>query len=298
MSTSSSESALPTAQQTGTKLLWLDLTRKCQLACSHCYNESGPRGTHGTMTREDWLSVLDQAAACGIERIQFIGGEPTMHPHFAELVDHALNVGLHVEVYSNLVHVSNECWEVFQRKGLSLATSYYSDKAEQHNEVTGRPSHARTRGNIERAVGLGIPLRVGIVDGGNGQRVDEARQHLEGMGVTRISVDHVRLFGRGAEGQAPDASGLCGRCGTGRAVISPTGEVAPCVFSTWMGVGNVREAPLASILSGTAMSEATESIRTAVGRGGDEDDDSGSCDPVGDGECSPGYPSSSCSPRS
>ncbi|MEU8913011.1 radical SAM protein [Streptomyces nigrescens] len=112
--------------------------------------------------------------------MQFIGGEPTMHLHFAELVDHALNVGLHVEVYSNLVHVSAECWEVFQRDGLSLATSYYSDQAEQHNAVTGRPSHARTRVNIERAVGLGIPLRVGIIDGGNGQRVDEAREDLKG----------------------------------------------------------------------------------------------------------------------
>ncbi|MGA4879615.1 radical SAM/SPASM domain-containing protein [Streptomyces lydicamycinicus] len=303
MPTISSESALPTEQQTATKLLWLDLTRKCQLACKQCYNASGPDGTHGSMRREDWLNVLDQAAACGVERIQFIGGEPTMHLHFAELVDHALNVGLHVEVYSNLVHVSAECWEVFQRDGLSLATSYYSDLAEQHNAVTGRPSHARTRGNIERAVGLGIPLRVGIIDGGNGQRVDEAREDLKGMGVSRISVDHVRPFGRGAEGQAPDATSLCGRCGAGRAVISPSGEVAPCVFSTWMGVGKVQDAPLASILNGTAMSEATKSIRRAVGRGGDEDDDnsgdsSGSCGPVGDGECSPGYPSSSCSPRS
>lgn len=301
MSTISSESALPTIHQTTTKLLWLDLTRKCQLKCKQCYNASGPEGSHGSMTREDWLNVMDQAATCGVEKIQFIGGEPTMHPHFAELVDHALNVGLDVEVYSNLVHVSNECWEVFQRKGLSLATSYYSDKAKQHNEVTGRPSHARTRGNIERAVGLGIPLRVGIIDGGNGQRVDEARQDLKGMGVTRIAVDHVRPFGRGAEGEGPKISSLCGRCGIGRAVISPTGEVAPCVFSNWMGVGNVHDAPLASILNGTAMSEATKSIRSVLGRGGnedDDDDDSGSCGPVGDGECSPGYPSSSCSPRS
>lgn len=298
MSTISSASALPTEQQTAMKLLWLDLTRKCQLACNQCYNVSGPEGTHGSMSRENWLKVLDQAAACGVERIQFIGGEPTMHPHFAELVDHALNVGVPVEVYTNLVHVSNECGEIFQRDGLSLATSYYSDQAEQHNAVTGRPSHARTRGNIEWAAGLGIPLRVGIIDNGNGQRVDEAREDLEAMGVSRIAVDHVRPFGRGAEGQAPEAAGLCGRCETGRAVVSPTGEVAPCVFSTWMGVGNIQDAPLASILNGTAMSEATKSIRRAVGRGGDEDDNSGSCGPVGDGECTPGYPSSSCSPRS
>lgn len=61
-------------EKTATRLLWLDLTRKCQLNCTHCYNASGPDGTHGTMAREDWISVLDQAAACGVRNIQFIGG--------------------------------------------------------------------------------------------------------------------------------------------------------------------------------------------------------------------------------
>lgn len=41
-----------------TRLLWLDLTRRCQLECGHCYNDSGPKGTHGSMEREDWLGVL------------------------------------------------------------------------------------------------------------------------------------------------------------------------------------------------------------------------------------------------
>lgn len=138
------------AEKTTTRLLWLDLTRKCQLNCTHCYNASGPDGTHGTMTGEDWISVLDQATAYGVRNIQFIGGEPTMHPDFTDLVDHALTIGLHVEVFSNLVHVSNECWEIFQRRGVSLATSYYSDRAEEHEGMTRRRSHDRTRTNIER----------------------------------------------------------------------------------------------------------------------------------------------------
>ncbi|WP_431358598.1 hypothetical protein [Streptomyces albus] len=56
------------------------------------------------------------------------------------------------------------------------------------------------------------------------------------------------------------------------------------------------------------MSEAQGRIRSVVaarGGGGDDDGDSsggsggsnGDCYPVGDGECSPGFPSSSCSPR-
>jgi molybdenum cofactor biosynthesis enzyme MoaA len=56
--------------------LWLDISRACNLACSHCYNGSGPDGGHGAMRREDWLNVLDQAAVSGVRMVQLIGGEP------------------------------------------------------------------------------------------------------------------------------------------------------------------------------------------------------------------------------
>jgi MoaA/NifB/PqqE/SkfB family radical SAM enzyme len=281
---------LPT--RTATELLWLDLTRKCQLECIHCYNESGPTGGHGTMSREDWLSLLDQAAACGVREVQFIGGEPTMHPDFPALVDHALTSGLSVEVYSNLVHVSAECWQLFERQGLRLATSYYSDNRAEHDAITGRPSHGRTRMNIAEAVRRGIPLRVGIIAGSESQRVSQARQDLESLGVTRVRVDRARPFGRGGQGLAPDMGNLCGRCGTNRAAVSPTGDVSPCVFSGWLSVGNVKDAPLASILTGPAMSQTTASIRSRRNPEG-----LAACTPDTDDECSPGTPGSECTPR-
>lgn len=78
------------------------------------------------MTRANWVRVLDQAAAMRVEMVQFIGGEPTLHPDLPQLIEHALVHGLDVEVFSNLVHVTDALWEVFARPGVSLATSYYS----------------------------------------------------------------------------------------------------------------------------------------------------------------------------
>ncbi|MGH3779149.1 MAG: radical SAM protein [Pseudonocardiaceae bacterium] len=62
----------------GLSFVWLEITGKCQLECVHCYADSGPQGTHGTMTTEDWVVVIGQAAALGTRMIQFIGGEPTL----------------------------------------------------------------------------------------------------------------------------------------------------------------------------------------------------------------------------
>ena len=44
------------------RFLWLEITGKCQLACEHCYAESGPKGTNGVMTVEDWQRVIDEAS--------------------------------------------------------------------------------------------------------------------------------------------------------------------------------------------------------------------------------------------
>jgi sulfatase maturation enzyme AslB (radical SAM superfamily) len=279
-----------------TRMLWLDLTRKCQLECAHCYNDSGPRGGHGTMTRDDWIRVVDEAAADGVRHVQLIGGEPTLHPDGLDIAEHALAVGMRVEVFSNLVHVSVEWWDLLGRDGMSLATSYYAKDAGTHNRTTGRPSHRHTRANIRKAVVMGLPLRVGIITTGH-EGLEAARRDLEDLGVTRISVDHVRPFGRGADGQAPDVSGLCGACGDGRAAVGPDGTVSPCIMSAWMGVGNAQDEPLAGILAGAPMTQARNTITAG------KKDDQGQNPPPNpkpcgpDRWCSPGSPDSGCIPR-
>ncbi len=62
-----------------------------------------------------------------------------MHPDALSLTEHALDLGLSVEVFTNLVHVSPRWWDLFQRAGVSVATSYYSADPAEHNAVTRRP---------------------------------------------------------------------------------------------------------------------------------------------------------------
>ncbi|WP_407659385.1 SPASM domain-containing protein [Lipingzhangella rawalii] len=103
--------------------------------------------------------------------------------------------------------------------------------------------------------------------------------------------------GRGGDGAEPDASQLCGQCGKGAACVSPTGTVSPCVFSTWITVGNVHSDPLAAILRGAAMDEANAAIRAEAREGCNPcSPNSGSnCDPnLG---CNPGVGGSECDPR-
>jgi hypothetical protein len=117
-----------------------------------------------------------------------------------------------------------EHWAVFARPGVSLATSYYCDTDDGHDEVTGRDgSHAVTRANIIEALRRGIHVQVGIIAVLDGQRVEQARADLESLGVTSTHIDRVRGVGNAAK-TLPSTSALCGNCANGTAAVMPDGS--------------------------------------------------------------------------
>jgi MoaA/NifB/PqqE/SkfB family radical SAM enzyme len=268
-----------------TNFLWLEITGRCQLQCGHCYNSSGPDGTSGAMTTDDWRKVITDAAAAGVGMVQFIGGEPTLHPDLPGLIRYALDAGLRVEVYTNLVHVRPDVWEAFELPGVSLATSFYTDNRAQHQQITGRDTLRQTTANIELAVLYDIPIRVGMVRILDDQRVEAAAALLERLGVTSISIDRERKLGRAGNG---GTSELCGHCGDGTAAVLPDGSIAPCPMSRATTVGSVLTGRLVETL-GAPMAAASASIRAHVG------EITGKCEPF-KSDCNPPCGPEFCQP--
>jgi MoaA/NifB/PqqE/SkfB family radical SAM enzyme len=270
-----------------TEFLWLEITGRCQLTCTHCYAASGPQGTHGSLTTGDWERLIDEAAGLGVTWVQFIGGEVTLHPGLPGLVRHALAAGLRVEVFTNLVHVTRQQWEVFSLPGVSLATSWYSADPQQHAAITGRDTYRQTKANIAEALQRSIPLRVAIIDGIiPDQRAEQAKALLETVGARDIGVDRERAFGRGT---IPDPTQTCGGCGKGRAAILPDGNVTPCPMSRWRVVGNVTTSELGTLLGGPLTAAAGDLAPASPDACNPRCTPDSYCNPL----CSPG----ACKPR-
>lgn len=53
-----------------------EITTKCNLKCAYC---EVPNKKKDELTLRDILRGADDLASAGIERIEFIGGEPTFH---------------------------------------------------------------------------------------------------------------------------------------------------------------------------------------------------------------------------
>ncbi|WKX70696.1 radical SAM protein [Streptomyces sp. P1-3] len=250
------------------RFAWLEVTGFCNESCHHCYADSSPKGTHGTMTVPDWKRTIDQLADLGTRDVQFIGGEPTLFPHLSELISHAHEAGLGIEVFSNLTYIRPLLWDTFTRCGVKLATSYYSDDPQDHDKVTNlRGSHRRTRANIEKALSLNIPLRGGVIAVHRGQRVHEAANDLTTLGVGQVGGDRTRAFGRASKGAAPTIRDLCGHCAHEKCAIGPNGDVWPCVLGRFLTIGNARTTSMAQIWGSVRMHQVLADITAVHGKG-------------------------------
>ncbi len=240
----------------GLKFLWLEITRSCNLACKHCYCRSGPNvPVTERMEFGDWCRVMDEARSIGCRRLQFIGGEPTLHPDLLGLIEHAKHAGFkYFEVFTNATLLGEDVIESFKKLGVRVALSLYSSDRETHDQITGHDgSFEKTVDAIERLVEQKIPFRAGVIlMEQNATHFKKTKKFLKHLGASYIGMDHVRGIGRG-ESPKPNArpmDELCGHCWSGKLCIDPNGNAYPCVFSRFAPVGNFLTDGIKGIVEG------------------------------------------------
>lgn len=298
--------------------IWLEITGRCNLECVHCYADSGPaRPLSEGMELEDWMGALDEAAGLGCRRVQFIGGEPTLHPGLPRLIEHARAAGYEeVCVYTNGTHFTEAVKAAFVAHGVSLAVSVYGSSGEVHDPITQRRgSFEKTHRAIRWAVEAGLAVRAGVVEMAvNAHDMPGTRRMLEEAGVHAVNVDRLRGLGRGSgerPGQ-PKLKELCGRCGSGKVCVSSSGEIYPCVFARFAPLGHVREGGLAAAFAGAPLRRFREALIESHGGGPagqrapldrlrvacNPETPAGDCNPEKPaGDCNPEKPAGDCNPE-
>lgn len=72
--------------------LWFQVSgTQCNIACTHCFNNSGPNmKTFGFLTLETVREEVECAVRVGVREIFFTGGEPFLHPALPEMLSLSL----------------------------------------------------------------------------------------------------------------------------------------------------------------------------------------------------------------
>lgn len=72
---------------------------ECNGACDYCFNRGYRSGPGISVT--DYQKLIEKIADAGIHEIDFLGGEPTLHPDLYGLIEVAIRRGLQVFLSSN-----------------------------------------------------------------------------------------------------------------------------------------------------------------------------------------------------
>jgi len=103
-------------------LVWLELTRTCNLNCPHCYINGG-KARENEMPGSEFHRLLDEMADMGVWAVAFTGGEPTLHSEFVDLVLHARRRSLLVGIATNGMFLTEKLLDSIPRTGVIISVS-------------------------------------------------------------------------------------------------------------------------------------------------------------------------------
>lgn len=249
---------------------WLELTSRCNCKCLHCYGAFGsPRSEDcvNELSKEEWKTVIDNLAARGCNAVQFIGGEPLMHPHFTELVLYAKERGIkRIDVFTNAYLLSHEIVEVLQQANASIRVSLYGYDEHSHDSIT---LHPGSFSKLDHALTIlkerGIPTTIAVVLMKENQYyLQQIKDYIKRKGFAYNGYDTVRPVKHSkqechavTDEELIRKRYICkpsfktsayqfalsmqwNNCWFGKLSITANGEVIPCIFARDLSCGNIR----------------------------------------------------------
>lgn len=124
-------------------LVALNLTRRCNLACAHCYLDANTRldGEGGELSTDEVKAVLDDIAGLSDETMVVLtGGEPTLRRDLTDLAAHATALGLMPVIGTNGILLNDERVQALKEAGVQGAgISLDSLDPAHHDAFRGAP---------------------------------------------------------------------------------------------------------------------------------------------------------------
>jgi len=100
----------PPLKRTDLQVLQVNLGYLCNLSCTHCHVNAGPKRTE-LMDKATIDTVLEVIKRRNVQTLDLTGGAPEMNPHFRYLVSEARKLGVEVIDRCNLTILSEPGYE-------------------------------------------------------------------------------------------------------------------------------------------------------------------------------------------
>lgn len=138
-----------------------ELTRRCNLACRHCYLASGD----GELPAGRWLELVDELADLGCMAITLTGGELALYDGWHEVAVAIKARRLTLSLLTNATLFGRDGLDaIADLHPLSVSASLYGSERGLHDAITRVPgSFERTVAALSGLRARGVRCRVGVV---------------------------------------------------------------------------------------------------------------------------------------
>ncbi len=146
----------------------LELTRRCPLECTHCYNNLpvGDRSAiAGELSYAELCRVMEEMAEAGTLWLLLTGGEILARPDFLEIYTYAKKKGFLITLFTNGTMITAEIADHWARyRPFAIEITLYGHTRETYERLTRVPgSFDRCRRGIELLLERKLPLRLKTV---------------------------------------------------------------------------------------------------------------------------------------
>jgi heme d1 biosynthesis radical SAM protein NirJ len=196
----------PQRNPPGPVVIW-NLTRRCNLACKHCYSISADRAYPGELTTPEIFSVMDDLKAFRVPVLILSGGEPLLHPDIWDISARAKEQGFYVSLSSNgaLIDAGNI------ERIAAMHYDYVGISLDGIGEV--HDTFRRKRGAFDASLaavrlcaerGLKVGLRFTLTQD-NEDQFPALLELMHAEGVQKFYLSHLNYGGRGNLSRGDDA---------------------------------------------------------------------------------------------
>ncbi|MCK8826141.1 putative heme d1 biosynthesis radical SAM protein NirJ1 [Natroniella acetigena] len=196
-----------TKENRGPVVVW-NMTRTCNLSCTHCYSDSDYKGYSGELTTAEAKKFIDDLVEFNVPVLLFSGGEPLIRKDIFELADYTAQKGIRPTISTNGTLITKDVARRLKDIGVGYVGISLDGMEATNDRFRGK------KGAFKEALQgihncLEIDQKVGLrftINRHNYQEVGQIFDLLEEENIPRACFYHLVYSGRGSEMVQEDIS--------------------------------------------------------------------------------------------
>jgi len=186
-------------------VVW-NLTRRCNLKCIHCYQESDDQAAESAVPPSQTGPLLKDLARVGVKILLLSGGEPLLRRDLSDIIEQAVRLGIRPALSTNGTLMDEKTASRLKSAGLAYAGVSVDGLQETHDRFRGEEgAYERAWLGIRAAQSAGLPVGVRFtLTSQNVQDLEGLLNRVEEERIPRFCMYHLVYAGRGKQDQHLD----------------------------------------------------------------------------------------------